>query len=84
MTRSLLALSLALAALAAASAPAHAQQGTVNAICSTDLSWCELAAREFTRATGIKVLQSHKGTGEAAAQLRAEASNPKTDIWWGG
>ena len=78
------ALSIALAALAAASAPAHAQQGTVNAICSTDLSWCELAAREFTRATGIKVLQSHKGTGEAAAQLRAEASNPKTDIWWGG
>jgi iron(III) transport system substrate-binding protein len=78
------ALSIALGALAAASGTAHAQQGTVNAICSTDLSWCELAAKEFTRATGIKVLQSHKGTGEAAAQLRAEASNPKTDIWWGG
>ncbi|MEY4099417.1 MAG: hypothetical protein RL300_588, partial [Pseudomonadota bacterium] len=59
-------------------------QGTVNAICSTDLSWCELAAQEFTRATGIKVLQSHKATGEAGAQLRAEAANPKTDIWWGG
>ncbi|CAN5567694.1 ABC transporter substrate-binding protein [soil metagenome] len=79
-----LALSIAVAAFAAASSPAHAQQGTVNAICSTDLSWCELAAKEFTRSTGIKVLQSHKGTGEAAAQLRAEASNPKTDIWWGG
>ncbi|MCF8212135.1 MAG: ABC transporter substrate-binding protein [Rhodoferax sp.] len=61
-----------------------AQPGTVNAICSTDLSWCELAAQEFTRATGIKVLQSHKATGEAAAQLRAEAANPKTDLWWGG
>jgi iron(III) transport system substrate-binding protein len=84
MTRPLLVLSLALAAFAAVTGPAQAQQGTVNAICSTDLSWCELAAREFTRATGIKVLQSHKGTGEAAAQLRAEASNPKTDIWWGG
>ncbi len=59
-------------------------QGTVNAICSTDLSWCELAAQEFTRATGIKVLQSHKATGEAGAQLRAEAANPKTDLWWGG
>ena len=59
-------------------------QGTVNAICSTDLSWCELAAQEFTRATGIKVLQSHKATGEAGAQIRAEAANPKTDIWWGG
>ena len=58
--------------------------GVVNAICSTDLSWCELAAKEFTKATGVKVLQSHKATGEAAAQLRAEAANPKTDIWWGG
>ena len=58
--------------------------GTVNAICSTDQPWCELAAKEFTRATGIKVLQAHKATGEAAAQLRAEAANPKTDIWWGG
>lgn len=63
---------------------AVAQTGTVNALCSTDASWCELAATEFTRATGIKVNQAHKGTGEIAAQLRAEAANPKTDIWWGG
>ncbi|MES3003349.1 MAG: ABC transporter substrate-binding protein [Pseudomonadota bacterium] len=62
----------------------HAQTGTVNAICSTDQSWCELAAQEFTRATGVKVLQTRKATGEALAQLRAEASNPKTDLWWGG
>lgn len=62
----------------------NADPGTVNAICSTDLSWCELAAQEFTRSTGIKVLQSHKATGEAGAQLRAEAANPKTDLWWGG
>ncbi len=65
----------------------HAQtggQGTVNAICSTDQGWCEMAAQEFTRETGIKVLQTRKATGEALAQLRAEASNPKTDIWWGG
>ena len=63
---------------------AHAQTATVNAICSTDGPWCELAAKEFMRATGIKVNQSHKPTGEAQAQLRAEAANPKTDIWWGG
>ena len=62
----------------------HAQSGTVNALCSTDSSWCEMAAAEFTRETGIKVLQAHKGTGEIGAQLRAEAANPKTDIWWGG
>lgn len=56
----------------------------VNALCSTDAPWCEAAAKEFTRKTGIKVNQAHKGTGEIAAQLRAEANNPKTDIWWGG
>ena len=39
---------------------AHAQSGTVNAICSTDQGWCEIAAREFTRATGIRVAQAHK------------------------
>jgi iron(III) transport system substrate-binding protein len=43
-----------------------------------------MAAAEFTRATGIRVLQTRKPTGEALAQLRAEAANPKTDIWWGG
>jgi iron(III) transport system substrate-binding protein len=65
-------------------AAAQAQTGVVNALCSTDASWCEAAAAEFTRSTGIRVSQAHKGTGEIAAQLRAEAANPKTDIWWGG
>ena len=47
----------------------------VNALCSTDAPWCEAAAKEFTRKTGIKVNQAHKGTGEIAAQLRAVAKN---------
>ena len=75
---------LACAVALGLSGPARAQSGTVNALCSTDASWCEMAALEFTRATGIRVLQAHKGTGEIGAQLRAEAANPKTDIWWGG
>ncbi len=62
---------------------AHAQP-TLNAICSTDQSWCELAAKDYQAATGVRVLQTRKATGEALAQLRAEAANPKTDIWWGG
>ena len=62
-------------------APTFAQQ--VNAFCSTNQSWCELAATEFPKATGIKVVQTHLSTGEALVRLKAEAANPKTDIWWG-
>jgi len=73
---------LACAAFLAVAAPSPAQQ--LTALCSTDQSWCELAAKEFQAATGIRVLQVRKATGEALAQLRAEAANPKTDLWWGG
>ena len=65
-----------------ANAQAPAMQ--LTALCSTDQGWCELAAKEFTKRTGIKVLQVHKATGESLAQLKAESENPKTDIWWGG
>lgn len=70
--------------LACAAVTGHAQGQTVNAICSTDQGWCELAAAEFQKATGIRVLQTRKPTGEALAQLRAESAKPRTDIWWGG
>ena len=63
---------------------ALAQGQQVVAMCSTDQSWCELAAKDFQAQTGIKVLQVRKATGEALAQIRAEAANPKTDLWWGG
>src|SRR6476620_12676912 len=72
------------AAIAMALSPALAQRQQVTAICSTDQSWCELAAKEFQAQTGIKVQQVRKATGEALAQIRAEAANPKTDLWWGG
>lgn len=62
----------------------YSQAQVVHAICSTDQSWCEMAAAEFQKQTGIRVLQTRKPTGEALAQLRAEAGNPKTDVWWGG
>ena len=62
-------------ALAALSATGAQAQGVVNALCSTDAPWCEAAAKEFTRKTGIKVNQAHKGTGEIAAQLGAVAKN---------
>ncbi|MEO7336606.1 MAG: ABC transporter substrate-binding protein [Caldimonas sp.] len=75
------ALSIVLAGVGLA---AWGQGQQVTALCSTDQGWCELAAKEFQAKTGIKVLQVRKATGEALAQLRAEAGNPKTDLWWGG
>jgi iron(III) transport system substrate-binding protein len=38
----------------------------------------------FEKATGIKVLMTRKSSGEFYAQLKAEAANPKGDVWWGG
>ena len=75
----LLALGIGLGGIAAAQG-----QQQIVAICSTDQSWCELAAKEFQAQTGIRVQQVRKATGEALAQIRAEAANPKTDLWWGG
>jgi iron(III) transport system substrate-binding protein len=40
--------------------------------------------RAFEKATGIKVLMTRKSAGEFYAQLKAEASNPRGDVWWGG
>ena len=50
--------------LACSVSSAFAQQ-TVNAICSTDRPWCDLAASDFQKATGIRVVQTHRPTGEA-------------------
>ena len=38
----------------------------------------------FEKATGIKVSMTRKSSGEFYAQLKAEAANPRGDIWWGG
>jgi iron(III) transport system substrate-binding protein len=73
----------AVAGLAFAASPANAQ-GVVNVYCSVQVEWCTLAANEFQKATGIKVSMTQKGSGETIAQLKAEAQNPKGDVWFGG
>lgn len=69
------------AVLFALSSAAHAD---LNILCSTEADWCESKAREFSVQTGIKVNMARKATGEAFAQLKAEAANPKSDVWYGG
>jgi iron(III) transport system substrate-binding protein len=69
--------------IAAAANPARAQ-GEVVVYCSVLQDWCQLMATEFERATGAKVVLNLKGSGETFAQIRAEAANPRADVWWGG
>lgn len=52
--------------------------------CSAQEDWCQLMATGFEEATGINVSMTRKSSGETLAQIKAEASNPKGDIWWGG
>lgn len=52
--------------------------------CSADDEFCQVMARGFEDATGIDVNMTRKSSGETFAQIRAESSNPKGDVWWGG
>ncbi len=59
-------------------------QGSVNVYCSVQVEWCQAIAVNFEKATGIKVNMTQKGSGETLAQIRAEAQNPRGDVWFGG
>ena len=73
------------AVLFALAGAAQAQDGgQLNVICSVQAEWCNAIQTVYSRATGIKVNMSLKGSGEALAQLIAERANPKTDVWFGG
>jgi iron(III) transport system substrate-binding protein len=73
-------------ALAAAliSGGAANADGDLTVYCSVQEEWCQLMVNEFQKATGITVAMTRKSSGETYAQVKAEAANPKGDIWWGG
>jgi len=56
----------------------------LSVVCSAEQPWCDLMATVFEEETGIDVAIVRKSTGETLAQVRAEAGNPKIDVWWGG
>ncbi|MBL8701664.1 MAG: ABC transporter substrate-binding protein [Alphaproteobacteria bacterium] len=71
------------AALLIAAPQARAQTG-LTVYCSVLADWCQLMAVEFEKQSGIRVNVAQKGSGETLAQIRAEAANPRGDVWWGG
>ncbi|HEV2559304.1 MAG TPA: ABC transporter substrate-binding protein [Microvirga sp.] len=72
-----------LGGLASLGLPAHAQ-GQLVMYCGVQEEWCRAMVNGFERETGIKVSMTRKSAGEVLAQLKAEAQNPRADIWWGG
>lgn len=56
----------------------------LNVLCAADNDWCELMRNAFEAESKVEVSMVRKSAGEIFAQIRAEASNPKTDVWWAG
>jgi iron(III) transport system substrate-binding protein len=71
-------------ALTASLGVTTAMADTLEVVCSNEQVWCDLMAQNFEAATDIDVAMVRKSTGEVLAQVRAEAGNPKVDVWWGG
>ena len=76
ITRIALAFGFAFAASGAAA------QGNLTVYCSYQIDWCNAMVNAFSKETGIKVAMLQKSAGETFAQIKAEAANPKGDIWW--
>ncbi len=72
-----------LALTAALTAPAAAAD-KLTLYCSPQIEWCNLMVEAFSKETGIDVAMTRKSSGETFAQIKAEARNPKGDVWWGG
>src|SRR5436189_4903486 len=73
-----------MAAVSFASAGAAKAQGALVMYCGVQEEWCRAMVGAFERTTGIKVAMTRKSSGEIYAQVKAEAANPRADVWWGG
>ena len=78
------ALSLAMAIAGTLPSGAFAAGNELVVYCSVQEEWCRPMVAVFEKTTGIKVSMTRKSSGEVYAQIKAEAANPKGDVWWGG
>ena len=77
-------LGLAMAIAGSLSSSAFAASSDLVVYCSVQEEWCRPMVAVFEKTTGIKVSMTRKSSGEIYAQIKAEAANPKGDVWWGG
>lgn len=75
---------LASTALAVVAGAGMASAASLTLYCSAQEDWCQLVANSFEEASGIEVNMTRKSSGETFAQIKAESSNPRGDVWWGG
>ena len=75
---------LASVAMLASAMAFPAKADNLTLYCSPQIEWCNLMVEAFTKETGIEVAMTRKSSGETFAQIKAEASNPRGDVWWGG
>jgi iron(III) transport system substrate-binding protein len=61
-----------------------AAQGELVLYCTVQEEWCRPMVAAFEKQTGVRVLMTRKSSGEFYAQIKAEAANPRGDVWWGG
>jgi len=62
----------------------EARADDLTLYCSPQIEWCQVMVEAFEKETGIDVAMTRKSSGETFAQIKAEASNPRGDVWWGG
>ncbi len=85
MTTKLNRVALTVAALVLTAGAGAAQAADrLTLYCSPQIEWCQIMVEAFTKETGIDVAMTRKSSGETFAQIKAESSNPKGDVWWGG
>lgn len=63
---------------------AAAQSRRLTVVCSVQIEWCELIARAYQEATGVRMAIIHRSSIDALAMLLAERHKPRTDVWFGG
>jgi len=52
--------------------------------CSVEIDVCEMLEQAYEKETGTKVAMTRASSGETFAKIKAESSNPKGDVWFGG
>ncbi len=59
-------------------------EGRLTVYCSATNAMCENAVSTFGKKYDVKTAFVRNGSGSTFAKIKAEASNPQADVWYGG